>query len=46
MVEVEYKRRAEGVQARLKLPESVTGELLWKGRSIALRSGEQTVALP
>jgi alpha-L-rhamnosidase len=46
IVEVEYKRRAEGVQARVKLPERVAGELVWKGRSIALRSGEQTVALP
>jgi alpha-L-rhamnosidase len=46
MVEVEYTRRAEGVQARVKLPERVTGKLVWKGRSIALRSGEQTVTLP
>jgi hypothetical protein len=46
MVEVEYARRAEGVEARVKLPETVTGKLVWKGRSIALRSGEQTVTLP
>jgi alpha-L-rhamnosidase len=46
IVEVEYKRGAKGVQARVKLPERVTGELVWKGRSSALRSGEQTVALP
>ena len=46
MVEVEYTRRGEGVQARVKLPERVTGELVWKGRSHALRSGQQTVTLP
>jgi hypothetical protein len=46
MVEVEYTRRGEGVQARVKLPERVTGELVWKGRSLALLSGQQTVTLP
>jgi len=46
MVEVEYTRGAEGVQARVKLPERVTGKLVWKGRSIALRSGEQALTLP
>jgi len=30
----------------VKLPERVTGELVWKGRSLALRSGQQTVTLP
>jgi len=45
MVEVEYERRAEGVRARVRLPERVTGKLVWKGRSMALHSGEQTVAL-
>jgi len=46
IVEVEYKRTAKGVDARIKLPVEVKGALIWKGREFALREGEQTVELP
>jgi hypothetical protein len=46
MLEVEYKRKAAGVAARVKLPVGVTGELEWKGKEFALREGEQTLTLP
>ena len=46
MVEVNYARGVKGVEARVKLPEGVAGELLWKGQSTALHSGEQTLTLP
>jgi alpha-L-rhamnosidase len=46
MVRVNYSRGAKGVEARVKLPEGIAGELMWKGQSIPLHSGEQTLALP
>jgi len=46
MVEVEYKRAAVGVEARVKLPAGVKGELRWKGKEIALGEGEQVLTLP
>jgi alpha-L-rhamnosidase len=46
MVEVNYSRGARGVEAHVKLPEGVTGEIVWKGQTVGLHSGEQTFALP
>jgi len=45
-VEVEYKRTAVGVEARVKLPAGVNGELRWKGKAIVLSEGEQRIDLP
>jgi len=46
MVEVEYKRTAAGVAARVRLPAGVKGEVEWKGKAYALRGGEQRIDLP
>jgi len=46
MVEVEYKRAANGVEARVKLPAGETGELVWKGKAYGLQAGKQTLVLP
>jgi alpha-L-rhamnosidase len=46
MVEVEYQRTAAGLEATVKLPEGVFGELKRKGRTIAVKAGGQTVTLP
>ena len=46
MVEVEYQRTAAGLDATVKLPEGVSGELKWKGLAIAVKAGGQTIALP
>jgi hypothetical protein len=46
MVEVEYESGAAGVVAKVRLPEGVSAELVWKGRALALQSGQQTVNLP
>jgi alpha-L-rhamnosidase len=46
MVVVEYKRSATSVEAHVMLPAGTKGELLWKGKEISLRAGEQTVLLP
>jgi alpha-L-rhamnosidase len=40
MVEVEYLRFAPEIVAKVKLPEGVTGQLVWKGRRFALKPGE------
>jgi hypothetical protein len=45
MVEVEYARGAAGIEAIVKLPDGVSGELVWTGRAIALKAGEQRVQL-
>jgi len=44
-VSVTYTRRGEIVDATVTLPKGVTGQLAWKGASLALRAGEQTVTL-
>jgi alpha-L-rhamnosidase len=46
MIEVEYVRGAKETHARIKLPEGVSGELKWKGRTMSLRSGQQELKLP
>src|SRR5579872_4022868 len=45
MVEVEYRRQTNGVEAHIVLPEGTSGRLLWKGRAQSLRSGPQTLTL-
>ena len=40
MVEVEYLNFAPEIAAKVKLPQGVTGQLLWKGRRFALKPGE------
>ena len=45
-VQVNYQRTGTGVQAEIALPEGVSGELVWKGRSWSLHGGEQRVTLP
>ncbi|HEX6466980.1 MAG TPA: alpha-L-rhamnosidase C-terminal domain-containing protein [Terriglobales bacterium] len=45
-VAVEYTRVGNGVEAEVSLPSGVSGELLWKGRSLALHAGKQKLTLP
>lgn len=44
-ISVALQREGEGLRAEVALPEGVTGELVWGGRSVALRSGAQTLQL-
>jgi len=46
MVEVEYRRAANGLEAQVSLPSGLNGEFLWRGRAIALHAGPQTLRLP
>jgi hypothetical protein len=46
MVEAEYKRAANGVQARVKLPAGTKGKLKWREKEYDLSEGEQSLTLP
>jgi hypothetical protein len=45
-VEANYSSDGFGMSAEITLPTNVTGELLWKGKSLALRAGHQQLRLP
>jgi alpha-L-rhamnosidase len=45
-IDVEYTRARDAVNTRISLPDGLPGELIWLGKSYALRSGEQTLSLP
>ena len=46
MVEVTYISSSSGVSADIDLPSDLTGELVWKGKTIILHPGQQQVQLP
>ena len=46
MVEVEYTRAGNGLEANISLPTGVSGVLLWKGTRTPLHAHEQRVTLP
>ena len=45
LVEVRYVRAGERWTAVVTLPPTLTGRLVWKGRSTTLHGGEQTIGL-
>jgi alpha-L-rhamnosidase len=45
-VEVNYNSSASGVSAEVTLPSKITGELLWKGKTLNLQPGHQQLRLP
>ena len=45
-VEVKYEAAATAVDAEVTLPVNMTGELIWKGKTIWLHAGQQRIALP
>lgn len=46
MVEVNYAARSSEVSAEISLPGSMSGELIWKGKTFSLHSGHQQFLLP
>ncbi len=46
LIHVVYDKKGETVAARITLPPGLTGTLAWNGRTTALHSGENTLALP
>ena len=45
-VEVKYVSTGSGVSAQVDLPSNVTGELVWKGKTLSLHAGRQQLTLP
>jgi hypothetical protein len=46
MVEVKYTLETSGMRAEISLPSNVTGELIWKGKTLSLHMGHQQILLP
>lgn len=46
MVEVNYVSNSSGVRAGINLPSNVTGEFIWKGKTLDLHPGHQQFTLP
>ena len=45
-VEVNYISENSGVKAEINLPSGVSGDLVWKGKTVSLHSGHQQLVLP
>ena len=45
-IEVSYVAKDSGVSADINLPGDVSGELVWKGKTMSLHSGRQHISLP
>ena len=45
-IEVSYVAKGTGVSADINLPGDVSGDLVWKGKTISLHSGRQQLSLP
>jgi alpha-L-rhamnosidase len=45
MVEVKYTSVANRLEAEVKLPEGVTGEFVWGGKTVELHAGEQKIEI-
>jgi alpha-L-rhamnosidase len=46
MVEIEYRRTANGFDALIGLPKGASGELVWRTGKFAIHEGRQTLSLP
>jgi len=45
-IEVSYTAKDSGVSADINLPGDVSGELVWKGKTMSLHPGRQQMSLP
>jgi hypothetical protein len=45
-IKVELEREGAGVRAKIILPPGITGSFVWKGRSLDLKPGEQSLQVP
>jgi hypothetical protein len=46
MISARYHKRRQGTEASITLPNSLSGTLVWKGKSYQLHAGEQMIHLP
>ncbi len=42
-ISVQYRRNGSALKAEITLPDGINGSLLWNGKTVALRSGKNTV---
>jgi alpha-L-rhamnosidase len=45
-IAVKLQRRGEGIEAEVSLPEGVTGNFVWGGKTVVLQAGTQRLSLP
>jgi hypothetical protein len=45
-IKVEYATKKSGIDATIRLPASISGTLLWQGKSYPLHEGAQKIELP
>jgi hypothetical protein len=45
-IKVEYATKKSGIEATIRLPASISGTLLWQGKSYPLHEGAQKIELP
>ena len=45
-IEVRYSTNGSGMSAEANLPPGMSGELVWKGKTLAVHSGRQQLQLP
>jgi alpha-L-rhamnosidase len=45
-IAVTLRRAGDALRAEITLPEGVTGEFVWSGKTVALRAGSQVFSLP
>ena len=45
-IAVALQRVGTGLRAEITLPDGVTGEFVWGGKTVALRAGSQTLSVP
>ena len=46
MIEVEYTRVANGIEARIVLPAGMAGRFVWNGKASTIHAGAQRLSLP
>lgn len=46
MIEASYTAKPSGVTAEISLPSGVSGELVWRGKTLTLHPGPQQISLP
>ncbi|MDJ1504755.1 alpha-L-rhamnosidase C-terminal domain-containing protein [Xanthocytophaga agilis] len=44
-IQVKFQKTKTGMKGEVVLPASVTGELVWKGKTLPLKAGKQTITL-
>jgi len=46
LIEAEYTRAGQGIEARITLPPGMSGQFVWNGKTAAIHAGSQQLTLP